>query len=247
MKLETLQKAWDEAAKDDALWSVLSQAGKRQKSDEFFQTGVDEIEAIMGYLAGLGIGIPKNRALDFGCGPGRLSQALARHFDEVDGVDISPSMITLGNRFNRFAGTCRYHLNASDDLAIFPDETFDFVYSNITLQHMEPVYARRYLQEFFRLLRRDGVLIFQLPGRRTGALRRPKRLLPLPVLAAYRRMRYGDHPAASMHGIPREEVLRFCDENGARVIDVQSNQEAGKGWESFRYCCRRSRTPLRAS
>ena len=37
----------------------------------------------------------RRSALDFGCGIGRLSQALAEHFDQVYGVDISPKMIEL--------------------------------------------------------------------------------------------------------------------------------------------------------
>src|SRR2546423_14230350 len=103
MKLKSLQEAWDEAGRDDPLWSVLSQSGKRRNRwdlEDFMQTGVDEIDALIAYLSGLGLPLPRARALDFGCGPGRLTQALARHVTEVDGVDISASMIELANRLN---------------------------------------------------------------------------------------------------------------------------------------------------
>ncbi len=62
----------------------------------------------MDYLGDRQISFPKRRALDFGCGVGRLTQALARHFNIVDGVDIAPSMIELANQFNRSGGRCRY-------------------------------------------------------------------------------------------------------------------------------------------
>jgi len=43
----------------------------------------------------------RGRALDFGCGVGRLTQALCRYFDECDGVDIAPSMIELARKYDR--------------------------------------------------------------------------------------------------------------------------------------------------
>jgi len=249
-ELDRLQRAWDVAGKDDPFWSVLSVREKQKNrwdAQEFLQTGVDEINAVMSHLQVLGISASRQRALDFGCGPGRLTQALASHFEQVDGVDISPSMIALAERLNQRPDRCHYHLNDRDDLRHFEDQTFDLVYSSITLQHVGPANARSYLKEFIRVLVPGGVLVFQLPGRHTGRLRRLKSFAPAPVLAAYRRLRYHDHPAASMTGIPREEVVRFCETNGVMVIDVQANQEAGAGWESFRYFGRRVSSPgLRA-
>lgn len=114
---------------------------------------------------------------------------------------------------------------------------------NRTLQHVGPANARSYLKEFIRVLVPGGVLVFQLPGRQTGRLRRLKALAPAPLLAAYRRLRYHGHPTATMCGIPREDVVRFCETNGAAVLDVQANHEAGAGWESFRYYGRRVSSP----
>jgi SAM-dependent methyltransferase len=240
--LDALKGAWDAAGKDDPFWSVLSVRDKqknRWEPQEFLQTGVDEINQVMTHLNELALDVPPRRALDFGCGPGRLTQALAAHFEQVDGVDISPSMIALAERLNQQSDRCRYHLNERDDLSRFADQTFDFVYSSITLQHVGPANARSYLKEFIRVLVPGGVLVFQLPGRQTGWLRRLKAFAPAPMLDAYRRLRYHGHPAATMYGIPREDVVRFCESNGVEVIDVQANHEAGSGWESFRYYGRR--------
>jgi len=244
--LDTLKGAWDAAGKDDAFWSVLSVRDKQKNRwdvQEFLQTGVDEINHVMSDVERLGLKGSRRRALDFGCGPGRLTQALAAYFEQVDGVDISPSMIALAERLNQRSDRCHYHLNESDDLRRFEDETFDFVYSSITLQHVGPANARSYLKEFIRVLVPGGVLVFQLPGRQTGWLRRLKALAPAPMLDAYRRLRYHGHPAATMYGIPREDVVRFCESNGVAVIDVQANHEAGSGWESFRYYGRRVSSP----
>src|SRR5205807_4159881 len=109
-------------------------------------------------LNALGISLRRGRALDFGCGVGRLTQALCERFDSVAGVDIAPSMIELANRYNRFGARCEYAVNDTDDLSRFADGTFDFAFTLIVLQHMVPKYARRYIAELLRVTATDGVL-----------------------------------------------------------------------------------------
>ncbi|WP_420485333.1 class I SAM-dependent methyltransferase [Iningainema tapete] len=109
----------------------------------------------------------RKTALDFGCGVGRLSQAMVQYFETVHGVDISPSMLKLADKYNQHGSKCKYHLNDQDNLKLFPDNYFDFIYSKITLQHMEPQYSRRYIREFLRILAPQGLLIFQIPSQST--------------------------------------------------------------------------------
>jgi len=240
-RLDDLSKRWDEAGRTDPFWAVLSRpdkSGNRWATNEFFETGDQEIAEVMAHAARLG-GSGNGRALDFGCGPGRLTQALADYFERVDGVDISPSMIELAGKLNEFPERCLYHLNTTSDLASFHDSAFDFVYSNITLQHVGPVFARNYIREFVRVVRPGGLMIFQLPGRRTGNRSRIRPFVPTVVIDLYRRLRYKNHPAASMNGVPREDLVPFIESLGAKVLDVEANDAAGDGWESFRYSCRR--------
>ena len=62
------------------------------------ETGEREISLLMHEMRSLGISVNQHgRALDFGCGVGRLTQALARRFDTVVGVDVSPQMVRLAN------------------------------------------------------------------------------------------------------------------------------------------------------
>ncbi|MBM3821072.1 MAG: class I SAM-dependent methyltransferase [Acidimicrobiia bacterium] len=165
MSLEDLQRNWNGLAQQDAFRAVLTSGGHVPwDAETFFRTGVEEIGSIMARLKTLGISTGAQRALDFGCGLGRLTQALARHFDRVDGVDISENMLTQARGLNPFGDRLAFHLNSRDDLALFPDGTFDLVYSNITLQHMEPRYSVRYIREFFRVAKHGGAVVFQLPG-----------------------------------------------------------------------------------
>jgi SAM-dependent methyltransferase len=167
MELSKLQETWDALGQIDPFWAILSRPGKlgnKWDIDEFFRTGEREIDGVMTYVESLGVSIRRRKVLDFGCGAGRLSLALCRHFDECDGVDIAPSMIELARRFNRFPDRCRFHLNSGSDLRLFDDRTFDFIYCNIVLQHMEPRYSTAYVAEFLRVLDTNGLAVFQLPS-----------------------------------------------------------------------------------
>src|SRR4051812_26868022 len=91
-----LHRKWTELGADDPLWIILTRPDKqggRWELGEFFQTGRDEIQQVLTELATHGTQVKKGRALDFGCGVGRLSEALAEHFAAVDGVDVSGTMI----------------------------------------------------------------------------------------------------------------------------------------------------------
>ncbi len=165
--LDALQRAWNDLARKDAMWAVLTGplgATRAWDRDAFFRTGVGEMDFVLGRVASAGGSVRFGRALDFGCGPGRLTQAMAARFERVDGVDIAPEMIDRARELNRAGDRCAYHLNAVADLRLFPDATFDFVYSSITLQHMPPGFSRCYIAEFTRVTRPGGVIVFQLPS-----------------------------------------------------------------------------------
>ena len=183
---------------------------------------------------------------------GRLTQALAARFDEVWGVDIAPSMIELANRYNRHPGTCRYYLNDRSDLERFDDGSFDFIYSNIVLQHMQPKDQRRYLAELVRVLAPGGIFVFQLPsaplplsepkGLGQRLKRRVKAITPSLVLVPYRRLRREvvglGRPRMDMWGLPEHEVRQYLASQGAQVLSVTPDQMAF-GWSGFRYVVRK--------
>ena len=152
-RLDTIRAAWDEAARRDAKQAIL--ALPPMSDDEFYASGRVEIDQV---LASVKPWLPKTRdiALDFGCGIGRLTVALADHFKAVVGVDISSEMVL---RAKPKVGVTYMQRSSLEDLG----GRFDFIYSNITLQHMPADIQAGYIVQFVRLLSNDGLAVFEVP------------------------------------------------------------------------------------
>lgn len=181
------QSFWDNHAAKDPLWAVLSfpeKQGGRWTPHEFMKNGEREIALLFHRFAELQLAAPRGRALDFGCGVGRLTQALARRMDRVTGVDISPVMIDLARRLNRYQDRVEYLCTADTGLAPLPSASFQCIYSNIVLQHVPPDVAVDYLHEFFRLLGPGGLLVFQLPSHRESPVAAEIKAMPDTAYAA---------------------------------------------------------------
>jgi SAM-dependent methyltransferase len=172
MNLESLKQDWEHLAKQDALWAILTderKVGGKWDVAEFMATGEAEVGTVLDYLAGANLSPNfSGEALDFGCGVGRLTQALAQRFASCVGVDISQEMIEKAESFNRYA-RCRYVTSSGTRLP-FADASFSFIYSNIVLQHVPPRYSSQYLREFVRLLEPSGVLVFGVQDFFAGSL-----------------------------------------------------------------------------
>lgn len=167
--LREVQDTWERLAQIDPLWAVLSEPDKRGRKwcpDDFLATGRLEIEHLLEDLRSLGFD-GRESALDFGCGAGRLSIALAAGFSQVVSVDISPTMVETARTFAGGASNIRFIVNDRDDLSVLAPGQFDLVYSNIVLQHMPPEAAAGYIREFYRVVRPGGFVVFQIPSHLT--------------------------------------------------------------------------------
>lgn len=167
MSLERHREDWEQFAELDAMWAVLTVPGRkggRWDAKEFFATGEREIEHVLSKAKESGLPARLDRALDFGCGVGRLTRALGRRFEQAIGVDISGGMVQRARRLNADVPSCTFHVNDASDLALFEDDSFDLVYSSIVLQHLpSQAHIERYVCEFLRVTRPDGVAVFGIP------------------------------------------------------------------------------------
>jgi SAM-dependent methyltransferase len=237
MKLSHLKRTYESFGRDDATYAVLSQERYRHCTrEDIVAHGEKEIAKVLAYLRTLPHPLTQGKALDFGCGVGRLSQALAPHFASVVGVDIADSMIERARLWNAFGERVEYRVNSTDDLRWLADNSFDFVYSNITLQHIPPEASCRYIREFVRVLRGGGIGLFQVPSgvpfrSSLGAWLYRLRRIHLRRFWKILRGRY----AVEIHYVPRQQVERLIMESGGRVLDVV-DVSAHRREENFRYC-----------
>jgi SAM-dependent methyltransferase len=247
MDFQLLKRNWEAFGRDDPLWAVLTEPtrkGGRWDPDEFLATGEQEVDELFTDLEAFGIEVNRGSALDFGCGAGRLTQALAGRFDQCDGVDVAASMIAAAEQLNRHGERVRYHVNPSADLALFGGETFDFVLSYIVLQHMEPRYSKRYIAEFVRVLKVGAVGVFSLPtGLSTPVVSPADPAPPSAVPTDLDHMAPSpDNPEApvmEMYGIPSDEVEAVLTAAGATIERRVPDSRGGPGVEGFRYFIRR--------
>jgi SAM-dependent methyltransferase len=151
-------KAWEKFGKVDPYFGVLADerfaADKIDDNrDEFFATGRSSVDHILKRYGEHFGALQRGRALDFGCGVGRLTFPLAREFSSVVGLDVSPAMLSeAGSNAERLRVSNVQFALADDRLSNAPGE-FDFVNSYIVLQHI-PV--RRGLPILARLVDKVG-------------------------------------------------------------------------------------------
>ncbi len=233
--LEQARRQWDELAALDPLWAILSYRRMkfgRWDQDEFFAEGERHVERLLERARQLGHPQRWESALDFGCGVGRLAPALAANFSSYVGVDLSEGMIGLARKLHTRSANCTFVVSTDESLGQFGDSSFDLIFTLYVHQHMT---RRRtihsYLRGMLRLLRVQGLLVFQLPAR----VPRPEKLLydtrralyiglralGMPQRALYRYL--GLHPM-TMNFVPEKDVLALLEDSGAEVLDVEASK-----------------------
>lgn len=233
--LDANRREWSHLATADPMWAISSVPdGQGAWSvDEFFRSGQGTVASIFAGLEAHGPMPRLGRALDFGCGLGRLSWALAERFGEVVGVDISPEMIDRARRPNLSVGACRFVVNDRADLRGLASDSFDFVLSLVTLQHVsDRRVIRSYIREFVRVAAPGGVVVFQLPTSVAWRVRlRPRYVLsralwrlPCPPPALMRSLAAG---SVTLNSIPEWEVRQLLAESGAEVAAAWADNAVG--------------------
>src|SRR3954447_18316513 len=162
MSFEQVRADWTRLGAEDPLWAVLvadDKRGGRWDTDEFLELGRQDVARSRADLAGLGLPPTWDRVLDFGCGAGRLSQALAADPAEGVGLDVSAPMLETARLLDRSGGRCSFVLSEDPDLRALPGGSLDPLSPQTGLPHPPPPVLETYLAEFLRVLRPGGVAV----------------------------------------------------------------------------------------
>lgn len=115
------RRNWEGFAQVDPMWAILTGPKMRAKWDqgEFMASGEVEVANIFATLECEKVSVLRGRALDFGCGLGRLTLPLARRFDSAVGVDIAEGMVCQAREIGADVASLTYVNNPMPDLKCF--------------------------------------------------------------------------------------------------------------------------------
>jgi len=98
----------------------------------------------------------KEPVLDLGCGDGRFFQLCFPRIKQVWGVDVDPRAVELAKESTVY----REVYETPADRLPFEDETFESVFSNCAMEHMDNI--DKVLSETHRVLRKNGAALFSV-------------------------------------------------------------------------------------
>ena len=243
-RLAGQKRDWEALAEIDPLWAILGDPARRHRRwelDEFFGTAEETVAPVLAAAQELGVPARSERALDFGCGVGRIARALSSRFGSVCGIDISERMVELARELNADHANCSFFVNDSADLRQFDAGSFDLVFENLALQHLpSKALVWRYVSEFLRVVRPDGLVVFQLPS----SVRWPYRLqLRRRIYAVLRRIGLGERLLQDRLGLTpirmltvgRDDVARAVQLAGGRIARVDAREARAQSVRYVRY------------
>ena len=215
---------WETLARQEPFFAVLTEERflRDRMSDgdreAFFASGEADVAHLFSLIAGL---TPKS-ALDFGCGVGRLTRALARRVECVFGVDASPSMLRLA----------RENVPDATLSAQIPDQKFDLIVSLIVFQHIPVRRGEALLDELLRHLEIGGAAAVHVTFRRPGSsLRRMARAvrarIPLVHRLAQRLRDERPMPYMQMNEYDQVRVLAIMRRHGCSEPRIVPTNHGG--------------------
>ncbi|NTV49887.1 MAG: class I SAM-dependent methyltransferase [Geobacteraceae bacterium] len=217
-----------------------------QALDHFYSLGESDIRFAFEILEHNGININPTMALDFGCGVGRLTFALAKIFCFVIGCDISEPHLEIARD-----NACQFGINnvhfiksSANLLDRLSPESFDFIYSRLVLQHIPPILSKAYIRQFTSLLKAGGYMLIQLPTTSPAYAFNPE-ASDSPAsnrMGNDRVIAEGDAdtsgPKVQMFSLEIREVLEAINEGRCQLIDLVF--ETGRdGWTSHVFLVRK--------
>jgi ubiquinone/menaquinone biosynthesis C-methylase UbiE len=238
--LDALRRDWTTLGEADPLWAVCvdpDKRGGRWDTAEFLASGRAEVTELLAELDQMG-GCPRQSAIDFGCGVGRITAALAGQFATVTGIDISESMLAHARSLHSGNANCQFLLHVKSDLSIFKDNSFDLVYSSLVLQHVPPPLADSYLTEFVRIVRPGGAIVIVVPEshlRTLGGL--VYAYAPRSLIRWLQRRVFGFPAPMDMHTVPASRVREVVESRGARLMASVPRGISGH-WRMAAHCIR---------
>ena len=176
-------REWEEFGKNDAYYGVITDDKylmsnlTGENKEEFFETGFIYLDSVLGKIQKhIEPDYKIMKALDFGCGVGRLIIPLAELAENVIGVDVSGSMLNEAKNNCEARSIKNVTLVKSDDSLSLLNDKYDFIHSFIVFQHIPVQRGERIFENLIALLEDGGVCVVHFTYAKSKKI---KKLVPL--------------------------------------------------------------------
>lgn len=219
---ENIAREWRKFGETEPHWSVLTGDEFKQDSiyenlDLFYSIGEEDISYIVSALKRNCVwNGDKANALDFGCGVGRLSLALAPHVGHVTGIDISAAHIVHARERADKTGVHNVTFASIETIeGIDALNKFDLIISLIVLQHNPPPVIVVLLEKLLSRLTSGGVAVIQIPTYIIG-----QRFSVEEYLSK-------QQPSMEMNAVPQRVIYEAIDRADAKIVEVREDGYMG--------------------
>ena len=147
---------WKPKTFEHAKQLILSSDGSTPTTDFFEGAGKLDGEILSSFVN------ENFQIVDYGCGVGRVAKFLSKKVKAVYGIDVSKQMLNLAKDFCKECSNIEFL--KSDGIKIpLENDSIDFVYSLLVLQHVEKEDAYLILKEMNRILKSGCKIYLSFP------------------------------------------------------------------------------------
>jgi SAM-dependent methyltransferase len=212
---------WEELARREPHFAVLTNEEFLRERltpealERFWKGGEDDVAMLLRF-----VDFQPELAVDFGCGVGRLTRALAKRAKHVIGVDVSPTMLALAPKLP--------NVNYTDRLP----ESADFIGSLIVFQHIPVNRGYEIFRQLLQILKPGGVAAIHFAlSRPGGPLRRIARRIRAASPLIHRLLpRPHGLPYMQINTYNRDKLISIIDDEGCmepRFVDYDQGEVKG--------------------
>ncbi len=227
---------WKKFGETDPYFGVLSDQKYHlnnltdETREEFFASGRDYVKHVSQVIRDhIAAQFQPIRALDFGCGVGRLVIPFGELAKEVVGVDISEAMLNEARQNCAARDVSNVILVKGDDHLSLLSGEFNLINSVIVFQHIPSARGITLIQRLLALLNDQGVIILQFPYRAKSSTRIANQVFQvIPLLAGFYNLlkhRPFAYPIMQANCYDLNSMIHLFQLNGCANCYIESNTD----------------------
>lgn len=182
----------------------------------FWASGETEASQVAGILQSHGVAPQGKVCVEYGCGVGRVTSGLAKHFDQVHAYDISPGHLAEAKSRIEAVGLKGVTFVLCSESFLEDLQPCDAFYSRIVFQHNPPPLIDALVRSALKALKPGGIAIFQVPTYAAG------------YSFDFEQWSRSKGPLdMEMHCLPQRYIFQAIGEAGCVALEVREDGSTG--------------------